>query len=93
MSRLLICVLAIGLIGFAGCSRKRVVTYTYFQLNVTEAKLDQHLQQIEDAPKVVDVHHSHDSSNKATIEVYVKEADPYKLKELMRDMGYTRVRD
>lgn len=77
----------------SGCSRSPNLSRTYYQLNVSEAVLDQHLQELQGTKGVRQVTHAHDSSNKVTLQVYVDSENPFDAQELLRSLGYTRVRD
>ncbi|TVR45056.1 MAG: hypothetical protein EA402_05225 [Planctomycetota bacterium] len=81
------------LVSLIGCSRKTNLARTYYQLGVSEAALDSHLQQIRELKTVRNLTHAHDSSDKVTIVLYVDTRNPYEAGELMRSLGYTRVRD
>ncbi|TVR15956.1 MAG: hypothetical protein EA401_02090 [Planctomycetota bacterium] len=86
-------ILAIVLIA-SGCARKfHYATSTYFQLNVSEQVLDEHLQQLNDISTIRTIAPAHDSSNKVTLTVTIDSRNPYEARQTLRSLGYQRVRD
>jgi uncharacterized lipoprotein YmbA len=78
---------------FVGCSRSPNLVRTYYQLNVSEQTLDQHLQALAATDGVRLVTPVHDSSDKVTLQVYLDSEDPFMAAEKLRKLGYTRVHD
>lgn len=78
---------------FVGCARSPNLVRTYYQLNVSEETVDQHLKILATTDGVRQVTPAHDSSNKVTLQVYLDSEDPFDGQEKLRELGYTRVRD
>ena len=76
-----------------GCSRSPNIVQTFYQLNVSDATLDEHLMTLQRVRGIRQVTHAHDSSNKATLTVYIDSSSPYEAREALRQLGYQRVRD
>lgn len=78
----------------SGCARKfHYATSTYFQLNVSEQTLDEHLQQLNDISTIRTIAPAHDSSNKVTLTLTIDSRNPYEARQTLRSLGYQRVRD